>query len=58
MKYYYTLLVQIMAIAAVLIFRDAQAYMTTGYGLHPILAGAVVTVALVSPYMVARTMKL
>ena len=54
MKHLNTLAIQAATIAAVLGLDMGHSYLIDGYGLHPMLAGAIATALLITPYLIIR----
>jgi hypothetical protein len=49
-----TAVIQIAAVAAVAYLHVGQLWITEGYGLHPIIAGAVAGALILAPYFLPR----
>lgn len=54
MKYYYTIMAQMCTGLALFAMLEGMAWIDKGYGLHPMLAGALATAALLTPHLVAK----
>ena len=49
------LLIQCMAMTAVFFVLEGHAWIDQGYGIHPLVAGVMATLLLISPYLLPRS---